>query len=626
MPDLDAITQSVKNVIKNVTKRVIVCSGAGCVANGAIDIFEKFIDLSKEFKISMRVELDDTDMCKNIFLSKSGCQGFCQNGPLVTILPNEILYTKVTSDDVREILQKSIKNDEFIKRLCYSSYNGVTYKRRNEIPFYKKQCRMILKHCGIIDPENIKEYIANDGYRAAQKACVKMTDKKICSTILSSGLRGRGGSGFLTGKKWDLVRNQINSKKYVICNGDEGDPGAFMDRSIMEGNPHSVIDGLIVASRATGANEGYIYIRTEYTLAVERMKKAVNDAINIGILGNNIFGTNHNFMIQIMEGAGAFVCGEETALISSIEGKRGMPSPKPPFPSQSGLWCKPTVINNVETLATIPFIINHGSNAFRSIGIKSSPGTKTFALTGHVLNTGLVEVPLGSTLKHIIFDISGGVTDEKGNVNENNFKAVQIGGPSGACLTRTHLSLSLDFDSLKKIGAMIGSGGLVVMNKNNCMVNIARFFMQFAQNESCGKCVLCREGTKQMLLMLNDITSGEANEATIHLLEKLAIAVSVGSLCGLGKTASNPVLSTLKYFKDEYYAHVKEKKCPAGECVNLMNYKIIDKCVGCSICTIKCYAKAINGIRGKKHTIDILKCVKCGVCMDSCKFNAIIKG
>jgi NADH-quinone oxidoreductase subunit F len=485
---------------------------------------------------------------------------------------------------------------------------------------------MVLKQCGIIDPENIREYIANGGYAAAKKACTEMTDKKICDVVLESGLRGRGGAGFLTGEKWDITRKQEGSKKYMICNGDEGDPGAFMDRSVMEGNPHSVIEGLIIAAKATGADEGYIYVRTEYGLAVERMSKAVKDAADIGVLGENIFGSNHNFKLHVMEGAGAFVCGEETALIASVEGKRGMPSPKPPFPSQSGLWGKPTTINNVETLATAPIIINYGAQEFRKTGTENSRGTKTFALTGNVANTGLIEVPFGTILKHIIFDISGGVTDDNGEVGEDNFKAVQIGGPSGGCLTKEHFDLPLEFESLKKVGAMVGSGGLVVMNKNNCMVNVSKFFMQFTQNESCGKCVLCREGTEQMLLMLTDITNGKANEGTLVLLEQLAKAVMAGSLCGLGKTAPNPVLSTLRYFRDEYDAHVKEKRCPAGECVKLLSYTITDKCVGCGVCASKCPVKAISGEKGKKHKIDGSKCIKCGVCMASCKFGAVARG
>ncbi|MDR1259788.1 MAG: NAD(P)H-dependent oxidoreductase subunit E [Endomicrobium sp.] len=624
MIDLNDITRSVKNSEKNITKKIIVCAGTGCIANGSLKVFKSFLDIAKKIKINVHIELKKEN--EGVFLFKSGCQGFCQNGPLVSIFPDQILYTRVTTDNVEEILQKSVKNNEIIEKFCYI-HNGTTIcKKQNEIPFYQKQCRMVLKQCGVIDPENIREYIACGGYKAAKKVYLNMTDREVCDVILLSGLRGRGGAGFPTGKKWNLIRVQTSSKKYVICNGDEGDPGAFMDRSLMEGNPHSIIEGLIISAKATGADEGYVYVRTEYALAVKRMKKAVIDAINVGILGNNIFGTNCNFTLRIMEGAGAFVCGEETALIASIEGKRGMPSPKPPFPTQNGLWNKPTLINNVETLATIPIIINCGVDVFKNIGTNFSSGTKTFALTGHVLNTGLIEVPLGSTLRHIIFDISGGVTDEKGNVNENNFKAVQIGGPSGGCLTEEHLDMSLDFDSLKKIGAMIGSGGLVVMNKNTCMVNVAKFFMQFAQNESCGKCVLCREGTRQMFLMLRDITDGIANESVILLLEKLAKIVRIGSLCGLGKTAPNPVLSTLKYFRDEYYAHVKDKKCPAGECEYLINYKITDKCVGCTICAIKCPVKTISGVRGKKHNIDVTKCVKCGVCVNSCKFSAVVRG
>jgi NADH-quinone oxidoreductase subunit F len=621
--DLEKIIEDFLSSRENIKKRAIVCAGTGCVANGSLKVFNTLVGVAKELGIDAHIELKKEN--SGSFFSKSGCQGFCQNGPLINILPAGILYTKVKPEDAKEILEKTVKNDELIERLCYRSGDTIC-KGQEEIPFYQKQCRMVLKQCGIIDPENIREYIANGGYLAAKKACMQMTDKEICDVVLESGLRGRGGAGFLTGRKWDITRKQEGTKKYMICNGDEGDPGAFMDRSVMEGNPHSVIEGLIVAAKATGADEGYIYVRTEYGLAVERMNKAVKDATDIGILGDNVFGSNHNFRLHVMEGAGAFVCGEETALIASLEGKRGMPLPKPPFPAQSGLWGKPTTINNVETLATVPLIINYGALEFRKIGTENSTGTKTFALTGNVVNTGLIEVPMGTTLRHVIFDIAGGVTDDEDKIKEDNFKAVQIGGPSGGCLTKEHFDLPLEFESLKKVGAMVGSGGLVVMSKHNCMVNVSKFFMQFTQNESCGKCVLCREGTKQMLLMLTDITNGKANEETLVLLERLAKAVMAGSLCGLGKTAPNPVLSTLKYFRDEYNSHVKEKRCPAGECVNLLSYTITDKCVGCGVCASKCPVKAITGQKGKKHTIDASKCVKCGVCMTSCKFSSVERG
>ena len=454
-----------------------------------------------------------------------------------------------------------------------------------------------------------------------------MSPEQICKEILDSGLRGRGGAGFPTGRKWDLTRVQPGPKKYVICNGDEGDPGAFMDRSVLEGNPHSVIEGMIIAAKAIGADEGFVYVRTEYHLAVERMKNAIKKATEIGVLGENLFGSGFNFTLHVMEGAGAFVCGEETALIASVEGKRGMPKPKPPFPAQHGLYGKPTVINNVETLSTVPLIIRDGAAYYKTIGVETSTGTKTFAITGHVKNTGLIEVPFGTTLREILFDIAGGVTDDKGNISEDAFKAVQIGGPSGACLTKEHLDLPLDFDSLRKAGAMVGSGGLVVMNQTTCMVNVAKFFMQFTQNESCGKCVLCREGTKQMLMMLEDITEGRATEETIPLLEQLANAVRLGSLCALGKTAPNPVLSTLKYFRDEYDAHVKEKRCPSGTCTNLTKITIDQsKCIGCTACARKCPVGAIKGSLKQKHSIDQNVCVKCGVCVNTCKFGAVKRG
>lgn len=625
MIDLDKITNEVQASSKNIKKRIILCAGTGCVANGALKVYDAFMKTAANMKLDICVEFKKEETASTM-ISKSGCQGFCQMGPLVALMPDKILYTKVTVEDVKEILEKSVAGNEIIERLCYNE-NGEICKGHEEIPFYKKQHRFVLKKCGFIGAEDIEEYISLGGYAGAKKACIEMTAEQICKTMIDSGLRGRGGGGFPTGRKWDLTRIQPGPKKYVICNGDEGDPGAFMDRSVLEGNPHSVIEGMIIAAKAIGADEGYVYVRTEYHLAVERMKRAIKKATEYGLLGEKLFGSDHNFTLHVMEGAGAFVCGEETALIASVEGKRGMPKPKPPFPAQSGLWGKPTVINNVETLATVPLIIKDGSDKFKSVGVATSTGTKTFALTGHVKNTGLIEVPFGATLRQIIFDIAGGVTNDKGEVEEGAFKAVQIGGPSGGCLTQEHLDLPLDFDSLKTVGAMVGSGGLVVMNQTTCMVSVAKFFMQFTQNESCGKCVLCREGTRQMLLMLEDITEGRATSETIPLLEKLAHTVRIGSLCGLGKTAPNPVLSTLKYFRHEYDAHVKEKKCPAGSCSSLVNITINpDKCIGCTVCAMKCPVKAIKGEKKQKHVIDQSLCVKCGVCIDACKFKAIKRG
>jgi NADH-quinone oxidoreductase subunit F len=546
-------------------------------------------------------------------------------GPLVNIEPDGILYVRVKPADVPEIVERTLKKGELIDRLLY--HDGQTHqhcKGQHEIPFYARQTRQTLKHCGQIDPADINEYVYQEGYRAAEKAVLQMSPEQVCAELKLSGLRGRGGGGFLTGRKLEMALAQPGPKKYIICNGDEGDPGAFMDRSVMEGNPHSVIEGMVIAGRAVGADEGYVYVRTEYPLAVERMKFAVAEAEVEGLLGDKIFGSDFSFHIHVMEGAGAFVCGEETALMSSIEGRRGMPNPKPPFPAQSGLWQKPTVINNVETLATVPLIILRGAQAFRSLGTPNSTGTKTFALTGHVANTGLIEVPFGTTLREIVFNIGGGVTGKGGDVDEKHFKAVQIGGPSGGCLTREHLDIPMDFDSLQGIGAMVGSGGLVVMNQDTCILQVARFFMQFAQNESCGKCVPCREGTRQMLHMLDEIIEGRGSDKLLKNLEELAVAVKKSSLCGLGKTAPNPVLSTLTYFRDEVNAHVHDKNCPAGKCAALRTMTIDEsKCRGCTLCARKCPVNAIRGEVKKPHVIDAALCIKCGACIAACKFNAI---
>lgn len=622
MIDLQKIKKEFEYKNSQYKKRIIICAGTACVANGSLKIKDQFNKILEKKEISVTIELNDENK-QNI--TKSGCQGFCQMGPLVTILPDNILYTKVKVDDVKEIIEETIIKNRVIERLLYKNpKTNSSCKNSNEIDFYKKQNRLVLQKCGLIDPEDINEYIANDGYFEMKRCYQALTSENICNEILESGLRGRGGGGFLTGKKWQLALNQKSNVKYIICNGDEGDPGAFMDRSIMEGNPHSVIEGICIAAKAINATKGYLYIRTEYPLAITRMRKAVEDAYNYGFLGKDIFNSGINFDIEVMEGAGAFVCGEETALISSIEGKRGMPSPKPPFPVESGLWGKPTVINNVETLATVPLIFKIGAKNFKKIGTSTSTGTKTFAITGHIANTGLVEVPLGTTVREIVENIAGGVVSRNGSISLDNFKAIQIGGPSGGCLSKEHLDYPLDFDSLKKIGAMIGSGGLVVINKDSCMVNIAKYFMQFTQNESCGKCVLCREGTKQMLNILENITSGKANMSDLETLEELADAVKIGSLCGLGKSAPNPVLSTIKQFKDEYIAHIKDKKCPAKECTALVNISINkDLCKKCSLCLKKCPVSAITGNREEGFVIDTEKCIKCMACVSACKFNAI---
>ena len=611
-----------------VARRIIVCGGTGCVANGSLKLRDALVEELKKAGQAVEVDLEheSADQVQNActYVSKSGCQGFCQMGPLVRILPDDIIYTKVQASDAREIVQETILKHSVIDRLLYlNPSDGKRYKGEHEIPFYSRQHRLVLANC-TIEPDSIGEYFYKRGYEGAIKAYTQMTPEEVCTVMEASGLRGRGGGGFPTGRKWRFTLASPGPKKYVICNGDEGDPGAFMDRSVLEGKPHAVIEGMMIAARAIGADEGYVYVRAEYPLAVVRMRKAVKDAEEAGILGDDIFGTGCSFRITVMEGAGAFVCGEETALMASIEGKRGMPMPKPPFPAQKGLWGKPTVINNVETLGTVPYILREGAAKFRELGTPTSPGTKTFALTGHVANTGLIEVPFGATLNEVVNEIGGGVTGADGKVSIDNFKSVQIGGPSGGCLTKEMLNLPLDFDSLKSVGAMVGSGGLVVMNTGTCMVSVAKFFMHFTQNESCGKCVPCREGTKQMLALLDDITKGRADEHTLDLLEQTALAVQKGSLCGLGKTAPNPVLSTLKHFRDEYLVHVREKRCPAGQCKALAFPEIIaSKCKGCSACAKKCPVGAISGEIRKPFHIDPAKCIKCGACKAACKFSAI---
>jgi len=625
---LEKIRDEYKSASGAVSKRIIVCAGTGCIANGSLAVYDALKEAVEKSGASLFVELElDQHDCKDkVHLSNSGCQGFCAQGPLVNILPDETMYVKVKPEDALEIIQKTVLNNEVIDRLLYvNPANGEQSRGQLDIPFYKLQNRLVLGECGHVDPENIREYISHNGYFAAEKSYNTMTDEQVCDTILESGLRGRGGGGFPTGRKWHLTRVVEADKKYVICNGDEGDPGAFMDRSLMEGNPHRVIEGMMIAARAINADEGYVYVRLEYPLAVNSRRNAIEDALEAGILGDNVFGSGRTMHIHVMEGAGAFVCGEETALMASIEGKRGMPMPKPPFPAECGLFEKPTVINNVETLAAVPLIVRNGAAWFNQYGTATSKGTKTFALTGHVANTGLIEVPFGTTLREIVFNIGGGVMDNDGKISSKGFKAVQIGGPSGGCLTVEDMDLPLDYDNLIAKGAMVGSGGLVVMNQESCMIQIARFFMNFTQNESCGKCLPCREGTKQMLALLDDIIEGNATMKTMDLLEEVGHVVKKASLCGLGKTAPSPVLSTIAKFREEYVEHIERKHCSTNNCKALMDITIdAEKCIGCTACARKCPVNAISGEKKKPHSIDPALCIKCGECHKACKFNAVM--
>ena len=598
---------------------VLICAGTGCIAGGALKIYDNIKAECEKRGLNVYVGLKhDTDEEKSLHVKMSGCHGFCEMGPLVHIEPMGVMYIHVKPEDCHEILEKTVLGGEIIDRLVYH-LDGVAYPRQEDIPFYKKQHRVVLENCGRSDAEDIEEYIAKGGYSGFEKALFEMSDEDICKSIIESGLRGRGGGGFPAGRKWDGARKQKSPKKYIVCNGDEGDPGAFMDRSIMEGNPHSVLEGMMIAGLAVGSDEGYIYVRAEYPLAVSRLKAAIAKAEEYGLLGDRIMGTDFSFRIHVNKGAGAFVCGEGSALTASIEGNRGMPRVKPPRTIEHGLWAEPTVLNNVETFANVPLIIRNGVDWYRSIGTKTSPGTKAFALTGNVMNTGLIEVPMGTTIREVVFDIGGGIPGGK------KFKAVQIGGPSGGATTASteHLNLPLDFDSLKSIGAMIGSGGLVVMDEDTCMVETARFFMEFTQKESCGKCVPCREGTKRMLEILDRIIANKGTLEDLDLLEELADTISSTALCGLGQSACKPVQSTLKYFRNEYLAHVVDHHCPI--CNREKPHPTIDaeSCKGCGKCRKNCPMEAISGAVKQAHTIDPEKCINCGACVTNCPFGAI---
>ena len=614
---LEELRAKYKKSLDSEYKKVLVCAGTGCVAGGSLEILERLQQIITKRGLNYAVELSDEPHGPEIGVKKSGCHGFCEMGPLLRIEPYGWLYIKVKEEDCEEIVEKSLVGDEPVERLLYAQ-DGKVYQKQSDIPFYSKQTRTVLEHCGHINTESIKEYIAYGGYTAFEKALFHMSQDEIIQQICDSNLRGRGGGGFPTGKKWIQVKAQTEPVKYVVCNGDEGDPGAFMDRSVMEGDAHRVLEGMMIAGLAVGAHEGYLYVRAEYPLAVKRLKTAIEKATELGLLGENILGSGFDFTLRINQGAGAFVCGEGSALTESIAGQRGMPRVKPPRTVEQGLFGKPTVLNNVETFANVPSIILNGAAWFRGIGPENSPGTKAFALTGNVKNTGLIEVPMGTTLGEVIFDIGGGI---KGG---GEMKAVQIGGPSGGCLTKEHLDLPLDFDSLKKVGAMIGSGGLVVMDDQTCMVEVARFFMNFTQNESCGKCVPCREGTKRMLEILEKIVQGKGTLEDIDTLELLADTISSTALCGLGKSAASPVISTLKYFHDEYIAHVVDKKCPSHNCKALRTIFIVpEKCKGCSKCSRLCPVGAISGKIKEPFVIDQSKCIKCGACFASCSFHAI---
>ncbi|HHY77228.1 MAG TPA: NADH-quinone oxidoreductase subunit NuoF [Clostridiales bacterium] len=596
--------------MKMYRSHIMICRGTGCTSSSSEQIAQEFERLIKENGLE-----------NEVIVERTGCFGLCALGPIVIIYPEAAFYSLVKVEDVEEIVKEHLIKGRVVKRLLYAeTIEEDRIKSLNQVNFYKKQVRVALRNCGVINPENIDEYIAFDGYKALATCLTELKPEEVIDIIKRSGLRGRGGAGFPTGMKWEFVAKASGDIKYVCCNADEGDPGAFMDRSILEGDPHSVLEAMTIAGYAVGGSQGYIYVRAEYPIAVKRLTIAINQAREYGLLGKNILGTGFDFDIELRLGAGAFVCGEETALLASIEGQRGMPRPRPPFPANKGLFGKPTLLNNVETYANICPIINNGPEWFASMGTEKSKGTKVFALGGKINHTGLVEIPMGTTMREIIYEIGGGCPNGKA------FKAAQTGGPSGGCIPASHIDVPIDYDTLTALGSMMGSGGLIVMDEDNCMVDIAKFFLEFTVDESCGKCTPCREGTKRMLELLEKITSGKGEEEDIEKLETLASNIKASALCGLGQTAPNPVLSTLRYFRDEYEAHVKEKRCPAGACQALLRYSIDpEMCKACGICAKQCPVSAISGKPKTPYVIDVEKCIRCGVCMEKCPFKAISK-
>ncbi|MCD6280511.1 MAG: NADH-quinone oxidoreductase subunit NuoF [Deltaproteobacteria bacterium] len=608
--DLDRYREKISSSTIEDIPRVLICFGTGCQANGSVKVAEEFERIIKDKGLKMGVDVG---------FKTTGCHGYCENGPLVAIKPKDILYLRVKPKDVAEIVEKSIEDDDVVERLLYKDANTKeVIEKYQSIPFYKHQQRIALRNIGEIDPTSIDDYILRGGYSALVKA-LQMEPEEVVSEIEKSGLRGRGGGGFPAGRKWSSCRNAGGDVRYVICNGDEGDPGAFMDRSTMEGDPHSIIEGMIIGAYAIGSNHGYIYVRDEYPLAIKNLQTAIDSAREMGFLGHNILGTDFDFDIKISRGGGAFVCGESSALMRSIEGKVGEPRAKYIRSVEKGLYDKPTVLNNVETWANVPVIIKNGAEWYSQFGTENSKGTKVFSLVGKVNNTGLVEVPMGITLRELIYDIGGGIPKGK------KFKAVQTGGPSGGCIPESLIDLQIDFDSLTEAGSMMGSGGMIVMDEDTCMVDVAKYFISFLVEESCGKCTPCREGLRRMLEILTDITEGRGKEGDIELLEELCDVLKWGALCGLGTSAANPVLTTIRYFRDEYEAHIRDKKCPAGVCQALITYRIVpEKCTGCMVCAKKCPQQCISGEKRKPHTIDTERCIRCGICREVCPFDAVI--